>query len=55
MFSTGSIVVCYGKAVSADQVKEMNERELVKNLTDTLRRMQTESREKQGKKPYNYQ
>ena len=54
MFSSGSIVVCYGKAISAEQVKKMDDRELAENLTDTLRRMQTESRVKHGREPYDY-
>ena len=50
----GRIVVCYGKTITAEQVKSMSDKELAKNLTDTLRRMQTKSRVKQGKEPYNY-
>jgi 1-acyl-sn-glycerol-3-phosphate acyltransferase len=55
IFSPGCIVVCYGKVITVEQVKKMSDRELAENLSDTLRRMQTESREKQGKKLYNYQ
>ncbi|MBW8041441.1 MAG: 1-acyl-sn-glycerol-3-phosphate acyltransferase [Planctomycetes bacterium] len=54
IFSPGSIEVCYGKAIPASEVANMNDRELAELLTDTLRRMQTESRLKQGKEPYNY-
>ena len=55
MFSPGGrIVVCYGKAIPAEQVKQMNDRELAERLTDTLRRMQADSRVKQGKEPYSY-
>ncbi len=55
LFSTGGkIVVCYGKAVTVEQVKSMSDRELAEVLTDTLRQMQTKSRAEQGKKPYNY-
>ncbi len=54
IFSPGRVVVCYGKAIPAEQVKQMNNRELAANLTETLRRMQTEIRLKQGKKPYRY-
>ena len=50
----GRIVVCYGKRMTAEQVKEMKDKELTKSLTDTLRRMQTKIRIKQGKKPYKY-
>ncbi len=54
IFSPGRIEVCYGKAIPASEVANMNDRELAELLTDTLRRMQTESRIKQGKEPYNY-
>jgi len=48
------VTLCYGKTISAEQVKKMNDRQLAELLTDTLRRMQTQIRLKQGKKPYNY-
>jgi len=32
----------------------MSDRELAELLTDTLRRMQTETRIKRGREPYNY-
>ncbi len=54
IFSSGSIVVCYGKAIPAEKVKEMSERELAEVLTDTLRRMQAKSRIEQGKEPLKY-
>jgi len=55
IFSPGSeIVVCYGKCIPADEVKKMNDEELAKRLTDTLRRMQNECRVKNGKEPYDY-
>jgi len=54
IFTPGVITICYGKAITAEQAKEMNDRELAENLTETLRQMQTETRIKQGKKPYNY-
>jgi 1-acyl-sn-glycerol-3-phosphate acyltransferase len=50
----GHVVVCYGKAVTAEQVKQMNDRKLAEVLTDMLRRMQTKTRIKHDKKPYNY-
>ena len=50
----GQIVVCYGEAIPAEQVKEMNDRELAKSLTNTLRRMQNDCRVKHGKEPYDY-
>jgi len=54
IFSPGRIDVCYGEAIPAEQVKDMSDRQLAEVLTDTLRRMQTESRIKHGKKPYDY-
>ncbi len=54
LFSPGSISVCYGKAITAEQAKKMGDKKLAEVLTDTLRRMQTKSRIKQGKKPYDY-
>jgi 1-acyl-sn-glycerol-3-phosphate acyltransferase len=54
LFSPGQIEVCYGKMIPAEHVKNMNERELAELMTDTLRRMQAESRIRQGKEPYNY-
>jgi len=54
LFSPGSIRVCYGKAITAEQAKNMGDKKLAELLTDTLRRMQTKSRVKQGKKPFDY-
>jgi len=54
MFSPGSISVCYGKAISPEQAKNMGDDKLAELLTDTLRQMQTKSRIKQGKEPFNY-
>jgi 1-acyl-sn-glycerol-3-phosphate acyltransferase len=54
IFSPGSISVCYGKVITAAQVKNMGDRKLAEVLTDTLRRMQNECRAEQGKKPYDY-
>jgi len=48
------IVVCYGKAIPPDQIKNIHERELAKMVTDTLRQMQTQTRQKQAKQPYDY-
>jgi 1-acyl-sn-glycerol-3-phosphate acyltransferase len=50
----GSVIVHYGKPISAEQAKEMGDKKLTKLLTDTLRRMQTECRLEQGKEPYDY-
>ena len=54
LFSPGSIAVCYGKAISAEQAKKMGDAKLAEVVTDTLRQMQTMCRIKQGKKPYDY-
>jgi len=55
IFSPGSeIVICYGECITAEQVKEMTDMELAKNLTDMLRRMQNDCRIKHGKEPYEY-
>jgi len=54
IFSPGTIDLYYGKTITSEQVKNMSDRELAELLTDTLRRMQTESRIKLGKEPYNY-
>jgi 1-acyl-sn-glycerol-3-phosphate acyltransferase len=55
LFSPGGrIIVYYGKAITAEQAKNMGDKKLAKLLTDTLRRMQTKSRIEQGKEPYDY-
>jgi 1-acyl-sn-glycerol-3-phosphate acyltransferase len=50
----GTIWVQYGKAISAEQAKNMGDEKLAKTLTDTLRQMQTEIRIKHGKNPHDY-
>jgi 1-acyl-sn-glycerol-3-phosphate acyltransferase len=54
MFLPGKVFICYGKAISAEQAKNMGDSKLAEFLTDKLRRMQSKSRLKQGKKPYDY-
>jgi len=54
LFSHGSIVVSYGKVIPAEQANNMGNEKLAEVLTETLRRMQNESRIKQGKEPYDY-
>ena len=54
IFSPGRIVVCYGKAITTEQVKEMDDSDLAENLTDVLRRMQNDCRVKHGKEPLEY-
>ncbi|MCK4753190.1 MAG: 1-acyl-sn-glycerol-3-phosphate acyltransferase [Planctomycetes bacterium] len=54
-FSPGSeITISYGECITAEQVEQMNDKELAENLTATLRKMQSDCRIKQGKKPYDY-
>lgn len=50
----GRIVICYGECITAEEVKNMGDRELAENLTDTLRRMQNDCRVRDGKEPYSY-
>jgi 1-acyl-sn-glycerol-3-phosphate acyltransferase len=50
----GSILVQFGKALSAEQAKNIGDEKLAEVLTDTLRQMQNEIRIKRGKKPYDY-
>ncbi|MHC4324046.1 MAG: lysophospholipid acyltransferase family protein [Planctomycetota bacterium] len=54
LFSRGSIVVSYGKAIPAEKARKMGNEKLAEVLTKTLRQMQNESRIKQGKEPYDY-
>jgi 1-acyl-sn-glycerol-3-phosphate acyltransferase len=54
IFSPGTIVVSYGKALSPEQIKNMNDSELTERLTRSLRQMQNDCRIMQGKKPYEY-
>lgn len=50
----GTIIVNYGKAITAQEAAAMGDEKLAELLTDTLRQMQTKSRIEQGKKPYDY-
>jgi len=50
----GTIIVHYGKAITAEQAKNMGDEKLAELLTETLRQMQTKCRLDQGKKPYDY-
>ena len=54
LFTPGPIRVTYGKPITTKQAKDMGDEKLAELLTQTLRKMQTQSRIKQGKKPYNY-
>ncbi len=55
LFSPGSISICYGKAITAEEVRQIGDKALAQRLTETLRRMQNQCRIKQGKEPYNYE
>ena len=54
LFTPGQIHVTYGKPITVQQVKDMGDKKLAELLTDTLRKMQNQSRRKQNKKPYDY-
>jgi len=54
VFSSGSISVCYGKAIKYEQVKNISDERLAELLTDTLRQMQNDCLLKQGKKIHDY-
>jgi len=55
IFSPGAtIVVSYGRPITAEQIKKMSDKDLSDNLTDTLRQMQNDCRLKQGKEMYRY-
>jgi len=55
IFSVGArIVVCYGEAISAEHVQNMDEREIAEVVTERLCGMQNECRTRYGKKPYAY-
>jgi 1-acyl-sn-glycerol-3-phosphate acyltransferase len=50
----GDITVWFGKPVTAEQVRQMDDTELAMALAQTLRGMQTELRKRLGKEPYPY-
>jgi 1-acyl-sn-glycerol-3-phosphate acyltransferase len=54
IFSSGLVTVCFGRAISPQQIKDMDDRKLAEVLTETLRQMQQQSRLKRGKQPYDY-
>jgi len=54
LFSRGPILICYGQALTAEQVSNMSDDELAQSLTDTLRQMQNRHRTTLGKKPFEY-
>jgi len=54
IFSAGQVTVCYGKVITVEQIKNMDNKKLAEVVTETLRQMQNDCRIRQGKKPYNY-
>jgi 1-acyl-sn-glycerol-3-phosphate acyltransferase len=54
LFTPGRIHVTYGKPITVQQVKDMGDKKLAEFLTQTLRKMQTQSRLIQNKKPFTY-
>lgn len=54
IFSMGAVTVCYGRPITAEQIKKVGDDEFAKLLTATLRKMQNDCRARQGKKIYNY-
>ena len=48
------IVISYGSRISFEQIKDMGDRKLAENLTQTLRQMQTKIRTENNKQPYDY-
>lgn len=54
LFSPGRVDVCYGKAISAERAKKMDDDKLAQLVTNILRQMQNDCRLKSGKKPFDY-
>lgn len=54
IFSPGTIAVSFGKVIPIEQIKEMGDKAFAEMLTNTLRKIQNQCREKQGKEPYQY-
>jgi 1-acyl-sn-glycerol-3-phosphate acyltransferase len=54
LFSRGSITVYYGKVIKPEELKQMDNRQIAAEITDLLRKMQTDIRGKLGKEPYAY-
>jgi len=55
LFSTGGmIIITYGKPISYQLIKDMDERELASRITGYLREIQNKSRLKHRKKTYEY-
>lgn len=54
IFSSGPVTVCFGQALTPQQIRDMNDKKLAEVLTDKIRLMQSQCRLKRGKKPYDY-
>jgi len=54
LFSSGPILVRFGKPLTSEQAKTMTNEELTDWVTRTLRQMQHDARLRQGKQPYDY-
>lgn len=55
IFTPGKLItIRYGKALSAEEISGMDNRELAAKLTETLRAMQNDSRAQAGKEPIEY-
>jgi 1-acyl-sn-glycerol-3-phosphate acyltransferase len=50
----GDIKVLYGRAFTAEQIRQLGRDEFVREINSRLRTMQTELRERYGKKGYDY-
>ena len=48
------VAVAYGEPISAEEVKELGDKEFAKLLTEKLRQMQNQLREKLGREPIDY-
>ena len=53
-FRLGKIVIHYGKPIPAEELKIMGDEKFIELLTMNLRQMQSQLRQKQGKKPFDY-
>jgi len=53
-FSRGTIVVCYGEVIPAEELQQKGNKQIADEFTNVLRRMQTDIRKKLGKEPFVY-
>jgi 1-acyl-sn-glycerol-3-phosphate acyltransferase len=54
LFRPGRVEISYGKPIGPEQVRTMKDRQLAEFLTDTLRQMQKDLRQRLGKNPHDY-